>query len=182
MNIQQHLWRAIACGFLLCSNFVSAQPPSTAVDRQHVSPTTTFVIIRHAERQGEEDRLTSAGQQRAELLGQMGAALNVSAIYTTDTQRTRATAAPLAEFLKIEPLIYNYNPKAANQEWLDDIRSKHAGQTVLIVGHSNTASRLAAALGGFSGRDLAHDEYNTMFLVKLSPNSPPQSAEFKFDK
>ena len=54
-------------------------------------------VVRHAEKISEEDqRLSEAGHSRAERLARMLAGSGISAIYATDTERARDTAAPLA--------------------------------------------------------------------------------------
>lgn len=123
---------------------------------------TTWIIIRHAERNGKLDELTELGRQRADQIRQLGAVLKVQAIYTTNFQRTRDTIQPLADALQITPVVY----QDINDAWVDKVRNQHPGQTVLIVGHSNTAGLLAGKLAGQPGRMLAEDEFNAMFIVK----------------
>lgn len=57
---------------------------------------TTFVIARHADRVANQDALTPAGLARAQELIHVGEKAGIVAIYRSDTERARQTAAPLA--------------------------------------------------------------------------------------
>lgn len=137
---------------------------------------TTWIILRHAERNGKLDELTAQGQQRAEQVRQLGELLRVNAIYTTNFQRTRNTVAPLATSLQLEPVEY----ADITESWLASLQEKHRGQTVLIVGHSNTAGIIAGKLAKQEGRNLREDEYNALFLVTTHPDTPARSIELRF--
>jgi hypothetical protein len=58
---------------------------------------TSVYLLRHAERPGGQDPdLTPEGQQRAQELVRVLKNVPVAAVYSTDTNRTRQTAQPLA--------------------------------------------------------------------------------------
>ena len=101
------------------------------------------------------------GKERANLLGEVGKLLNVSAIYSTNTQRTKSTVKPLAEELALEVKLYG----KADQAWVDKLRQQHAGDVVMIVGHSNTTGVIAGLLAAETPFPIDHDEYDTMFIV-----------------
>src|SRR5688572_27979724 len=52
---------------------------------------TTLLLVRHAERAGKQDALTPAGLARAAELVHVGEYAGVTAVYHSDTVRTRAT-------------------------------------------------------------------------------------------
>ncbi|ALD22637.1 histidine phosphatase family protein [Hymenobacter sp. DG25A] len=112
-----------------------------------LAPTTVY-IVRHAEKDltpGLADPpLTPEGEQRALALRDSLLNRNVAAIFTTNTTRTRATAAPLAAARSLTPEVYDAKqlPALATR-----IRKDYAGRTVLIVGHSNTLLETVEALG-----------------------------------
>ena len=58
----------------------------------------TVVLVRHAERvaAGQDPSLSEAGRARAELLALMLADASISAVYVTDTARSRQTGEPTA--------------------------------------------------------------------------------------
>jgi broad specificity phosphatase PhoE len=69
------------------------------------APATVVLLVRHAERapvRGRPD--LEVGRARAMALADLGKVTGVSVIITTQLQRTRQTAAPLAEALGITPL------------------------------------------------------------------------------
>ena len=110
---------------------------------------TTVFIVRHAEKDPTpglaNPLLTAAGQQRAvglrDLLGQN---IMLSAIFSTNTARTQATAQPLADQLKLPIQPYDARQLAVLAA---RIRREYRGRTVLVVGHSNTILETVEALG-----------------------------------
>ncbi len=128
--------------------------------------TTTFYIVRHADRDGVNDALTEAGKKRAEELAALMKILRVNAIYSTDTQRTQSTAKPTADALGLS--IDSYDELSST--WFDDLKSNHQGKVVLIVGHSNTSGMIANGLGGEGDFTLGEDEYDNLFIVNVSEN------------
>ena len=125
---------------------------------------TTFLVVRHAERAGNLDKLTSSGEERAKILAKLGRAFNVQEIYSTDTTRTKGTAQPLADALGIEIKAYG----RITREWIASLKEKHTGQVVLIVGHSNTTGVIAGLLAKEKPFKIDHDEYDALFIVQAS--------------
>src|SRR4030095_6326971 len=108
-----------------------------------VAPATVVLLVRHAERApGTGDvPISDVGQARAQALAEIGKIAGVSAIITTQFQRTRQTAAPLAAPLGSTPatVTTQSDVKAHAAEVAAAVRLQ-AGKTVLVVGHSNTVS------------------------------------------
>lgn len=120
-------------------------------------------IVRHAEKlPGDDPALSPAGLARARDLARE--IHLVDAIYSTDTRRTRSTAAPLAEKLGVEIQIYDHRDAAALAE-----RIRASGQSALIVGHSNTIAELAAMFGVDPGKEVRDNEYDRLYLITLDP-------------
>jgi phosphohistidine phosphatase SixA len=119
---------------------------------------TTLLTVRHADRTAEDD-LTSAGQQRAQQLAEVARKAGVTAIYTTDFQRTRKTAQPLADLLKLEPVIYDSPIALVNQVLAD-----HAGDVVLVVGHGPSVPIIAKTFGAAIPTTL-FDDFDNMLVV-----------------
>lgn len=121
-------------------------------------------IVRHAEKlPGDDPALSPAGLARAEELARK--IQHVDAIYSTDTRRTRSTAAPLATRLGQEIEIYDHRDPAALAA-----RVRESGQSALIVGHSNTIADLAAAFGVDPGPEVRENEYDRLYLITLDPD------------
>src|SRR5688572_4560295 len=117
-----------------------------------VAAAQTIYVVRHAEKVGEEmnqasTELSEAGKKRAENLAAILRDSGISAIYVTDTVRSRDTARPLAEALKIYPQI---NPGRKTAQLVSRIRKEHSDKAVLHVGHENTVEDIVRGFG-YSG-------------------------------
>lgn len=128
---------------------------------QEVTPPTTWYVVRHADRDGSEDALTEAGVQRSDRLAELMQILRVNHIYSTDTERTRNTAGPTAAKMSLPVKLYGDLDKA----WFDQIKEKHPGDVVLLVGHSNTVDKIVEGLGGTGDFSVEDDEYDSLFIV-----------------
>jgi broad specificity phosphatase PhoE len=137
-------------------------------------PVTTIYLVRHAEKDltpGLADPpLTPAGETRAQLLGKRLAHRHPAALFTTDTRRTRATLAPLAQATGLVPLIYNAQDPSALAIRL---YKEYAGRTVVVVGHSNTLLPLLTALSVATPmQEIKEEEFDYLFKVELRPGQP----------
>lgn len=128
---------------------------------------TTFIVVRHAEREGNADRLSAQGRDRAEMLRRLGKVLNVSAVYSTNTQRTKNTVKPLVDDLGVKLNLYS----RANQAWVNQLHRKNAGGVVLVVGHSNTTGVIAGMLASMRPFTIGHDEYDAVFIATVAESN-----------
>ncbi len=141
--------------------------------RRSATPAIVY-LVRHAEKDltpGLADPpLTPAGEQRALALRDTLRRMPVTAIFTTDTRRTRATVAPLAEARKLSPEVYD--PKrAADVAAL--IRQRFQNSAVVIVGHSNTILPMIEALGAAKPvSEIKDSEYDYLFQVLVPATGP----------
>ena len=144
----------------------AAAPDSSATPRADTA--MTFVIVRQAEKvpDGSKDPpLTEAGHARAQALAKRLSSVPVIAVYTTPFQRTRQTATPTAQEHGL-PLI-EYDAKLPAGEFATQLRARHAGQTVLVVGHSNTVPDIAAALCSCEVAPMSEAEYDRLMTVRV---------------
>ncbi len=128
----------------------------------------TFVLVRHAEKaaDGSDDPpLTDAGRARAQALAQRLSTVPVIAVYTTAYQRTRQTATPTAQEHGLPLITYDTKQQAA--EFAAQLRARHAGQTVMVVGHSNTVPNIAAALCACDVAPMSEAEYDRLTTVRI---------------
>ena len=139
-------------------------PANADVDAGRCGLPTTLIVVRHADRQGSDDALAPAGVERARDLARTLAQAHVTAIYHSDTERTRLTAEPLAAKLGLDPVVL---PGKDIEGLLKSVFENHCGGTVLIVGHSNTVPLIVAAAGGPQLADLAEDAFGDMFVVTV---------------
>ncbi len=152
---------------LVSTLFIPAHPASAQQDSDPALG-TTWLIFRHAEREGRADQLSAAGQQRAEVLKQLGKSFRVAAIYSTDFNRTKGTVAPMAEALDLQVETY----PVQGFDWLKQVEQKHQGKVIAIVGHSNTTGEMVAALSGVKPKPIEHDDYDRMFIVRTGGQNP----------
>lgn len=132
-------------------------------------PDTIAVAVRHAEKEktGSDPGLTATGQLRAQALRDRLTGARITAVFSTDTRRTRLTAQPLADLLKVPITLYTTTA---------DVRAKvmasHKGETVLIVGHSNTLGSIATAFGAelpsALPQPIADDDYDNMLTILVN--------------
>jgi broad specificity phosphatase PhoE len=168
----------VACAGVRPAESRSAPPAPSA--------STVVLLVRHAEKAtegGDDPALTPAGQQRAEALVQVAQNAGVSAIYATRFRRTRETAQPLAARLGI-PITVGEVIRGGNQaqaaEQARELLSKHRGQVVLVVGHSNTLPLLAEALTGMPIQPIPDSEYDRLMVVVVPPSGPVRLIQSRY--
>ena len=131
---------------------------------------TTVYLVRHAEKQkGSDPSLTEAGGGRAETLARVLSDAGIQAVYSTQFARTRETATPVAVRLGLQvtitPIEGGLEPFVA--AFTDRLAEEHAGQSVLVVGHSNTLPALIKALGVADAPSLTEEDYDDLFVVTV---------------
>lgn len=135
--------------------------------RPRVADTTTIFLVRHAEKHLDSDDpdLTEAGRQRAAALARALRSVPLDEVYSTDTHRTRQTAAPAAESRSLEVRLYD-----ADLARLAARLRERPGR-YLVVGHSNTTPELVELLGGEPGPPIDElTEYDRLYLLVLHPD------------
>jgi broad specificity phosphatase PhoE len=104
---------------------------------------------------------------------------DVKAIITTELIRTRSTAEPTAAALGLTPdVVKSSTPEHAKAVAAEVL--KHPGQTVLVVGHSNTIPAIVAALGAVRPRDICDSQYDQLFVVVLGDTGPPRVVRSRY--
>jgi broad specificity phosphatase PhoE len=162
--------RAIIATMLLVGCARAAEQGTRAPDRRG---TTTVIVVRHAEKAAEpaaDPPLTAAGRARAEALVQAVRGMPVTAIISTDFARTRQTAAPLAARLGLTPEIVDARVPGHARVVAEGILARHRGETVVVVGHSNTVPDIVAALGAPKPASICDPEYDNLFIVRVPAN------------
>jgi broad specificity phosphatase PhoE len=128
----------------------------------------TFVVVRHAEKLADGSRdpaLTAAGRARAAALAAQLADAPLVAVYATGYRRTQATAAPAARLHGLPVTSYDARQPAA--AFAASLRNAHPAGTVLVVGHSNTAPAIAAALCGCEVAPMSEADYGRRLIVQI---------------
>jgi len=162
--------------FILLAIFAVTPAAATA-------QSTVVLLVRHAERApGSGDvAISDQGRDRALALAEIGKVAGVSAIITTQFQRTAQTAAPLAEALRVTPVVVAAQADVVKHAAeIADVVKRHAGKTVLVVGHSNTVAAIVAALGGATLRDFCEPEYDNLVTVVIDAGGAVRTVRAKY--
>ena len=146
-------------------------------------PTVVF-LVRHAEKAAApaaDPPLTDEGAERARLLAQLLGDAGLDAVLSTDTERTRATAAPTAEAAGRD--VGLYDPRR-----LDELAARlralaGAGERTLVVGHSNTTPELVRLLGGEPGTAIDEPaEYDRLYVLTLPAGGPTTTLLLRYGR
>jgi broad specificity phosphatase PhoE len=160
------VWLSFAAVFAL---FVAALV--TFFIYRSATTTTLVLLARHAEKEIssiQDPPLSAEGEQRAQRLAQMFGRIKgvgkIDAIYVSDARRTQQTAAPLAERLGKQAIVV---PAADTKGLASRVMREHDGETVLIIGHSNTVPALIHELGDIDVPPIGDDEYDTLYVLSI---------------
>ena len=155
------------------------------------SAPTVVIIVRHADKAAEpagDPPLTETGKERARALAELLKDAKVAAVMHTPTTRTRETARPTAEQFGLTMEVLPQGPAAIHSAAVAEAVRRHAGKTVVVVGHSNTVMPYIAALGGPTRPNLCDHQYDGIYTLVISgsdvrlvearygPPNPPQTA------
>ena len=145
---------------------------------------TTVILIRHADRDippaGTPDfpgpSLNEKGMARSKKLVRVLSTAGIQAVYTSRFARAKMTAKPfLAEHSSLPTVRL-----AEAAELKDHILTHHAGQTVLVVGHSDTVPKLIALLGGPSLPIIDDCEFDNLFVLVKYSTTKASVTKFKY--
>ena len=127
----------------------------------------SLYLVRHAEKQASKDNpaLTACGRLRAQQLATLLEKAEIKAIYSTQYQRTLATAKPLSQQQTLA--IKHYSPSGLEQFAL---QLKQHQQNALVVGHSNTTPMLAELLSGQGVAAISEQQYQNLYQIQFSNN------------
>lgn len=144
---------------------------------------TTVLLVRHAEKElsGDDPGLTEQGTERAAELAHVAAELGVDAVYSTQYQRTRATALPLANLLGLELNVVAGRPSYP-AEMAEIVRTQHRGGTVVIVSHSNTVPAIIGELGVSPVPVIEDDEYDDLYVVVIAPGGNAHLVSLRYGR
>ena len=131
--------------------------------------TTTFLLIRHAERDNFF-KITAQGRERAKALVDTVSDMGITAIYSPDLERNLDTVRPLARHLGIN---ISLTPRISAQmvdKIVRRILSKHMGEVVLLVG--NGSGNLRSLHHRLGGTGEGPYEYGDLFIYSIPDQGP----------
>jgi broad specificity phosphatase PhoE len=131
--------------------------------------TQVIYIVRHAEKEAAPSNMMSdvplskEGKQRAEALRDLLKGENISAVYSTNTDRTKSTGEPTARHFGLGIQTYGPRPDSAFAAMV-----RQTDKNLLIVGHSNTVDDLVNLVlqeKKIPG-DLDEKEYDNLYIIR----------------
>lgn len=154
---------------ILASLLVGLALPSVAAE-----PLVVYVV-RHAEKAAADTDppLSDAGRARAEALARTLGEVPLVGVHSTDTARTRDTAAPVAQAHGLD--VRRYDDLDALVASL-----RAAGGAHLVVGHSNTAPVIAAKLSDAELRPMSDAEYDRLLMVVVPERGPATAHTLRY--
>ncbi len=161
--------RTAAVGALACMLFALGPGTLPAAGQEAV------FLVRHAERldNSNDSPLSAEGRARANRLAQMLRDARITAIYTTEFQRTAQTAQPLADLLKL-PL--TKVPAADSVGLVAKLRSSAPHARILVVTHSDRLPAVLRDLGYTEPVSIGPNQYDDVFLVLPRERSTPPAV------
>ena len=135
-------------------------------------------LVRHAEKTTAktDPALNDAGKARAKTLAKLLEDKAITHIHSTNTRRTRDTAAPLAKRLGLVVTLYDGSDLPAMAAKLKATSGRH-----LVVGHSNTTPQLTELLGGDGSTPIyERTEYDRLYWVTTVEDEPVVSYLTRF--
>lgn len=137
---------------------------------------TMVIVVRHAEKATDDPKDPSLSEQGSARANNLAAVLkdsNLKAVYSTQFRRTQLTGTPAAAMngLQVQSREVNkQNDKTYVADLIKEIKKKHSGETVLIVGHSNTVPEIVKYLTGKDVSPIGENEFDRIYIITLGKN------------
>jgi broad specificity phosphatase PhoE len=162
----------IALAALGLVGIILVPPPSADAQR-------AIVLVRHADRldSSPDSLLSKAAEARALRLASLLLDAGITAIYTSEFQRTIKTAEPLALTLKITPMKF---PVADREGLFRHLRLAHADDVVMMVGHGESVPALMKAYGHQESVVIDPDDYSNLFVLVPRESGPPVVLRLRY--
>lgn len=156
----------IGVGLISCNDKKNSGNKDIEINKE---PTiSTFYLIRHAEKDrtdpnNADPELNQDGLGRAMNWANILDNIPLDALYSTNFERTRMTAAPVS--VKQDLDIDYYDPSTMD---IETFKKDNSGLQVLIVGHSNTTPNMVNKLLGEEKYSPLDDTNNgALFIVQI---------------
>ena len=144
---------------------------------------TIVILARHAEKASETETdppLSERGHARAAALAGALRDARLTGAIVSERLRTQQTAGPSLGGIVPDTVSIAGGVAVHARAVAERIRSRHAGGTVLVVGHSNTIPAIMTALGAGPLPDICDAAYGNLYVIILAESGPPQLVRTKF--
>lgn len=150
-------------------------------EEQKKPEVTTYYFIRHAEKQRQnpndkDPSLTFEGYKRADKWKEIFQYIPLNAVYSTDYTRTKLTAKPTAVSKNLP--IRVYDPR---NMYTESFQYNTKGQSVLIVGHSNTTPAFVNKVLGINKYKQIDDNNNSNLYIVTIIDGKATAAVLRID-
>lgn len=160
------------------------------VPQDDFKPITVY-LIRHAERADEprqDPPLTEKGNLRSQELTRILGDANVKAIITSQFLRTKQTGEPLSKKLNVPVTSISLslnpaNPRQIAEQSTAEVTNKileRAGESVLVIGHSNSIPDVIKMLGGDVVPVIDEKKFDDLFIVTVYAKGKAKVAHLKY--
>ena len=174
----------------LMLSLVSLLAIPLATAQEDFKPVTVF-LVRHAEKEDEprqDPPLKKEGVARAQELAKLLGAAGIKTIITSQFARTKQTAEPLATKLNLTPTSISLrsnpnNPRLIAEESTTEVVNKileRSGESVLLVGHSNSVPDVIKMLGGDTVPTIDERQFNNLFIVTVYAKGKAKVVHLKY--
>lgn len=147
---------------------------TTPIIQESESNVTQIFILRHTEKEDETSEnpaLSAAGIKRAKYWKKVLQHTTFDQVFTTDFTRNIQTADLIASSSSIKPELY-YPMSFDVMNFMNLIK----GETVLIIGHSNTIPDMVNRLiNETKYPPMSHQNYNILFTIAINENGETSS-------
>jgi broad specificity phosphatase PhoE len=160
------------------------------VPQDNFKPITVY-LVRHAERADEprqDPPLTEKGAARSQELARILSNANIKTVITSQFLRTKQTAEPLAKQVNVPVTSISLsvnpaNPRMISEQSTAEVTNKileRAGESVLVVGHSNSIPDIIKMLGGDVSPVIDEKKHDDLFVVTVYGNGKAKVAHLKY--
>jgi phosphohistidine phosphatase SixA len=182
MKMKMTVVSALLLSFAVVSHAAFAQ--------EEFKPITVF-LIRHAEREDEprqDPPLKKEGVARSQELARLLSSAGVKAIFTSQFTRTKQTAEPLATKLGLTVTSFTLksnptNPRLIAAESTQEVVNKileRSGESVLVIGHSNSIPDVIKGLGGDVVPTIDEKKFDDLFVVTVYAKGKSKVGQLKY--
>jgi broad specificity phosphatase PhoE len=136
-------------------------------------------LVRHADRLDDtvDTPLSGTGEARAASLAALLRDAGITAIYTSEFQRTMKTAQPLATALKLTPVTV---PARDLDALVKRVKESSGNDVVLIVGHDRTVPDILKAFGHAGEVSIGSTEYDKLFVLMPTASGAPVVLRLRY--